>query len=360
MKVSRFLFEKMVSIENLFRCWDQFKRGKRKRKDVQAFEIYLEDNIFGLHDDLQTFQYVHSSYSQFYITNPKQRHISKAIVRDRLLHQVVYDTLVKFFDRTFIFHSLSCRIGKGTHVGIRELSKMIRKCGSNGKQVVFALKMDIRRFFDTVDHRILKSLLRKRIQDLKLLHIVDGTIDSFNTKEHIGLPLGNVTSQLFANVYLHELDDYIKQKLRERYYLRYCDDFIILSTREDRLKSILVSIRFFLREILHLELHPQKVTIRKITQGIDFVGYVLFEKYSLLRTSTKKRMKIRLQAGYENFLIGKTDALHLDQKLQSYLGLLSHANQYTLSTAIKNAYWITAEKIAAFGGSHSNVQNPKT
>lgn len=346
----------MVSIENLFLCWDQFKRGKRKRKDVQAFERHLEDNIFGIQQDLLTFQYTHSSYSQFYITDPKQRHISKASVRDRFLHQVVYDTLVKVLDRTLIFHSLSCRLGKGTHVGINELHKMIRKCGVNGKKTIFALKMDIRRFFDTVDHRTLKVLLRKRVHDHKLLQLVDGIIDSFKIGENVGLPLGNVTSQLFANVYLHELDDYIKRKLREKYYLRYCDDCIILSTNEDRLKSILASIRFFLREILHLELHPQKVIIRKITQGIDFVGYVLFEKYLLLRTKTKKRMKIRLQSAYENFLIGKTDAPHLDQRLQSYLGLLSHANQYTLSTAIKNAYWIRPN-FAVYGGNNSNVQN---
>ena len=168
-----------------------------------------------------------------------------------------------------------------------------------------------------------------------------------------------MTSQLFANVYLHELDDFVKQTLREKYYLRYCDDFILLSTQEDHLKSILVSIRSFLREILHLELHPKKVTIRKSIQGIDFIGYILFEKYVLLRTSARQRMKNRLKAAYENFLIGKTDAVYLDQRLQSYLGLLFHANQYAFSSAIKNAYWIRPEKFAAFGGK-SKKQNSKT
>jgi RNA-directed DNA polymerase len=216
---------------------------------------------------------------------------------------------------------------------------MIRKCSANGTKPVFALKMDIRRFFDTVDHRILKNLIRKRIQDPRLLHLIDAIIDSFKLGGDIELPLGNVTSQLFANVYLHELDDYVKQTLREKHYLRYCDDFIILSTQENHLRSILPSIRLFLKERLNLEFHPKKVTIRKSIQGIDFIGYVLFEKYILLRTRTKRRMKKRLKAAYENFLIGKTDAVYLDQRLQSYLGLLIHANQYNLSVAMKNAYF---------------------
>jgi RNA-directed DNA polymerase len=358
MKVARFLFEKLVSRENLFRCWDQFKRGKRKRKDVQIFERHLEDNIFQLQHDLQTLQYFHSPYSQFYITDPKLRHISKASVRDRLVHHIVYETLVPVLDRTFIFHSLSCRIGKGTHFGITALHEMIRKCSANGAKTVFALKMDVRRFFDTINHHILKTLLRKRIQDQKLLHIVDLIIDGFKLEGDRGIPLGNVTSQLFANVYLHELDDFIKQVLREKYYLRYCDDFIILSTQKDHLKSILTSIKFFLKDSLHLELHPQKVNLRKVTQGIDFVGYILFEKYALLRTRTKKRMKKRLKITYENYLIGKMDAIHLDQRLQSYLGILSHANQYHLASAMKNAYWIRSDKFAACGGI-SKKQNSK-
>lgn len=335
----------MTSLDHIFQCWDQFKRGKRKRKDVQSFERYLEDHIFQLQQELATLQYQHGSYEQFYVTDPKQRHISKASVRDRLVHQVVYDSLTHFFDKKFIFHSLSCRLEKGIHVGVTQLQQMIRKMSKNGNLPCYALKMDIRRFFDTVDHQILKALLKKSIQDEAVLKLTDMIIDSFRVEKDMttGIPLGNVTSQLFANVYLHELDIFIKQTLREKYYLRYCDDFIILSNNESHLKSLIHSIEAFLSEKLRLELHPRKVTIRKLNNGIDFVGYVIFEKHTLARTKTKQRMKKRLKEGYENCLIGKLDPASMDQKLQSYLGLLSHANEYTLSQVLKNAYWLRTQ-----------------
>ncbi len=334
----------MTSLEHIFLCWDQFRRGKRKRKDVQYFERHLEDNLFQLQHDLATFQYKHALYDQFYVTDPKQRHISKAPVRDRLVHQIVYAVLTDLLDRKFIFHSLSCRLEKGTHVGVTQLQGMIRKVSANGKLPCYALKMDIRRFFDAVSHKILKALLRKNIQDENALKIIGMIIDSFKVKEtpegSIGIPLGNVTSQFFANLYLHELDDFIKQNLKERCYLRYCDDFIILANDEVHLRSLILIIQEFLSKNLRLELHPKKLIIRKLTQGIDFVGYVLFEKHIVARTRTKQRIKNRLKETYEDYLIGKIDSGPMDQKLQSYLGILSHANQHALSIALKNAYWI--------------------
>ncbi len=159
----------------------------------------------------------------------KLRHISKASVKDRLVHQMVYDALTDIFDKQFIFHSLSSRLEKGTHLGVTQLQRMIRKRSANGTKPCYALKMDIKRFFDSIDHQILKTLLRKKVQDSTTLKIIDTIIDSFHVKhtKDKGIPLGNVTSQLFANIYLHELDDFVKQTLRARYYIRYCDDFII-------------------------------------------------------------------------------------------------------------------------------------
>lgn len=338
------LFEKTTSLVHIFECWDHFRRGKCKRKDIQSFERNLEDYIFQLQHDLMTLQYQHGIYEHFYVSDPKQRHISKASVRDRLVHQIVYDILTTVFDRKFIFHSLSSRLGKGTHFGVKRLQQMIRKVSLNGKQPCYALKMDIKRFFDTINHQILKTLIRKNIRDKKALKIIDTIIDSFKVQSGplgaVGIPLGNATSQLFANIYLHELDDFIKQELREKYYLRYCDDFIILSNNENHLNSLIVYVREFLIKNLQLELHPKKLIIRKLSQGIDFVGYVLFSKYRLVRTRTRQRMKKRLKEAYEAYLQGKTNNVGLDQRLQSYLGILSHANQHILSQAIKNAYWV--------------------
>jgi RNA-directed DNA polymerase len=137
----------------------------------------------------------------------------------------------------------------------------------------------------------------------------------------------------------------IKQKLRERYYLRYCDDFIILSNNEKHLKDLIILIQEFLRKKLHLELHPNKLTIRKLSQGIDFVGYVLFSKYKLVRSRTKQRMKKRLAKGYTSYLQGTINDLELDQQLQSYLGILSHSNQHELSQTLKNAYLVRKPKL---------------
>jgi retron-type reverse transcriptase len=336
----------MTSLEHLFQSWDQFKRGKRKRKDLNYFERHLEDHIFQLQKALITFQYQPSPYERFYVTDPKQRQISKAPIRDRLVHQMLYTVLTTLFDKKFIFHSFSSRLGKGTHVGIAQLRCMIRKVGTNGTRPCYALKMDIKRFFDTVNHSILKTLIRKGLRDEKTLKLTDLIIDSFRVKEEVtgavGIPLGNVTSQLFANIYLHELDTFIKHKLKEPYYLRYCDDFIILSPSELHLKTLIPLIQEFLSTHLRLELHPKKLILRKLSQGIDFVGYVLFEKYTLIRTRSKQRMKTRLKEAYESYLKGKITLTSMDQRLQSYLGMLSHANQHTLSQAIKNAYWVKA------------------
>lgn len=221
----------------------------------------------------------------------------------------------------------------------------MRKVSANGKKPCFALKMDIRRFFDTVDHRILKQMIRKQIFDEKILKLIDTIIDSFQVGvSSKGLPLGNVTSQLFANIYLHELDHFVKHALRFRFYLRYCDDFILLSPDENTLKSLLPIFRAFLQTHLQLELHPQKVILRKLSQGIDFVGYVLFAKYLLVRTKTKQRMKKRLRKIYADFLQGKISPDSMDQRLQSYLGILSHAHQFTLSQALRNAYGVRTSK----------------
>ena len=332
----------MISPKHLFDSWDYFKRGKGRRKDIQHFERHLEDQIFALHHDLKTSQYEHGPYHQFYVFDPKKRHISGACVRDRLVHQTLHSALSNIFDEKFIFHSLSSRHEKGMHLGISHLHRMIQKVSANGRGTCFALKMDIRRFFDTIDHWTLKKLISKNLKDEKVLALIDIIINSFKTAQDFlsprGIPLGNITSQLFANIYLHELDIFIKHHLRQKYYLRYCDDFILLSDDEQYLRDLIPVIEQFLKVHLRLELHPQKIILRKLSQGIDFVGHVLFQKYQLIRTTTKQRMQRRLREAYASYLEEKITPEAMDQKLHSYLGLLSHANQHTLSQALQNAY----------------------
>jgi retron-type reverse transcriptase len=334
----------MISLENMFVCWTEFKRGKRKKKDIQKFERFLEDNIFQLHEELISFQYHHGSYEQFRVSDPKQRLISRASVKDRLVHHMVYVALTKIFDPKLIFHSLSCRKKKGVHKGIFLLEKMIRKASKNGSGDCLALKMDIFRFFDSINHGILKRMIRRKISDEKLLRLIDLIIDSFHHSSGIfgkvGLPLGNVTSQLFANIYLNDLDNFIKQNLKLKFYLRYCDDFVILLKSPRYRLEFIERIDYFLKTSLHLTLHPRKISVSTLSKGIDFVGYVQFLHYRRLRPQTKRRLKSRLKEGLKLFHTGKLTKEKMDQKVQSYFGILSHANEFHFSLTMKNVYWV--------------------
>ena len=227
-----FEYSELISVENLFQAWSAFRKGKAKRIDVQEFERNLEDNLFTLYQKLKNKTYRHGSYKSFYIHDPKQRHIHKANVTDRVVHHLLYTFLYKLFDDTFIYDSYSCRLKKGTHRGLERLEVYTRKVSQNYSVDCWALKGDIKKFFASVDHRVLLLLLEGKIQDEDIIWLLRQGIDSFHSErgESKGIPLGNLTSQIFANVYMNELDQFIKHELKVKYYLRYADDFLLLST----------------------------------------------------------------------------------------------------------------------------------
>src|SRR3989344_6289457 len=224
-------FKDIISLENLLVSYQEFLRGKRKRKDVAKFSLFLIDNILNLHRDLKNKSYIHGSYFAFKISDPKPRDIHKAKVRDRLVHHALHRILYPYFDKQFIFDSYSCRIKKGTLRAINRFRYFIRKVSQNNTKTVWILKCDIRKFFANIDHLILKNILERYIEDNGTRWLLAQVINSFNTKEKvgIGLPLGNLTSQLLINIYMNEFDQFIKRKLKIKYYIRYADDFIILS-----------------------------------------------------------------------------------------------------------------------------------
>jgi len=344
MKIYRDLFDLIISPESLFSAWDVFKKGKQSKLDVQRFEWNLEENIFKLHRDLKDKIYKHGDYQGFYISDPKQRHIHKAIVRDRVLHHAVFSVLNPIFEPTFISNSFSCRIGKGTHKGIDILDKALKQISSNNFKPCFALKCDIKKFFETIDHKILLNIIRKRIKDANALWLLEEIIESFISRysilfERKGLPIGNLTSQLFANIYLNEFDQFVKHKLRIKNYIRYTDDFIIVADNKRHLGSLIAPLRSFLSGKLALELHPKKVTIRKFHQGIDFLGYIVLPRHRLLRTKTRQRIFRKLKKRVEEYKMGVISKQTLEQSLQSYLGVLSHANTYKLGQELKNQFW---------------------
>ncbi|MBI3290358.1 group II intron reverse transcriptase domain-containing protein [Candidatus Microgenomates bacterium] len=291
-----------------------------------------------MHQELSSRNYRHGEYHGFYITDPKVRHIHKACVRDRVVHHALFSVLDSVFEPTFISDSYSCRKGYGTHKGFKKLVSYARKVSKNYTQPCWALKCDIRKFFDSVDHEILFSIFGKRVKDTDTLWLVSEIIKSYQTLSGKGIPIGNLTSQLFANVYMNELDQFVKHKMHVKYYLRYTDDFIILSDNKDYLYHCTVTLKQFLYEQLKLELHPGKTVLRRLEWGIDFLGYVALLYHQVLRTKTKKRIlkkfdqKIKL---YKNGYIGRES---LDQTVASYLGVMKQVNTYKLKLRLQKKF----------------------
>ena len=313
-------FEDIISPENLLLAWQEFRKGKSKRKDVQEFSFRLMDNIFQLHNDLLTKNYKHGEYEAFRINDPKPRDIHKAAVRDRLVHRAIYRVLYPFLDKVFIADSFSCRNNKGTHRAINKFREFSNIVSKNDTKTCWILKCDIKKFFASIDHNTLVDILRKYIPDNDILWLLEGIINGFySTKPDVGLPLGNLTSQLFVNVYMNEFDQFVKHKLKIKYYIRYADDFVLFSENYDWLKAQIIFIKGFLDNELKLTLHPDKIFLKTLYSGLDFLGWVNFSKYRVLRTATKRRVLKRARINLKN------------DSLSSYLGLLKGGNSYNLT-----------------------------
>jgi RNA-directed DNA polymerase len=320
MKQYKQKYADIMTLENLLLAWEEFLRGKRKRKDVVAYQTHLMNNLFLLRYLLLHKTYVHGNYEAFNISDPKPRSIHKATVQDRLLHHVLYNALYTHFDSHFIYDSYSCRKNKGTHKAVLRFKQFARIVSKNHTQTCWVLKCDIRKFFASIDHDILLSILANHIEDKDLLWLLEQIITSFNTdgRQHVGLPLGNLTSQLLVNIYMNEFDHFVKHRLKAKHYIRYADDFAFLSTDKVYLEHLLPQLQQFLTEHLKLDLHPNKVFIKTVASGVDFLGWINFTDHQVLRTATKKRMFKRLQDSQK------------PETISSYKGMLSHGNAYKL------------------------------
>ena len=318
-------YNDIISIENLLEAWDEFKCGKKQRRDVQEFEYNFMSNILCLYNELVNKTYTHGSYEAFKINDPKSRDIHKATVRDRLVHHAIYRIIYYDLDKRFIFDSYSCRKNKGTHRALNRFRFFAGKVTKNNTKQCFVLKCDIRKFFASIDHNILMEIVKKHIQDVDAVRLVGGIVKSFrDSHTGRGLPLGNLTSQLLVNIYMNEFDQFVKHRLKVKYYMRYADDFVMLSQDRKYLENLLIQVAVFLKEKLRLELHPYKVTIETFSSGVDFLGWVHFPHHRILRTVTKKRMM-------RNALLKKYKA----QTVQSYLGMLSHGDAFKLQKNIQ-------------------------
>lgn len=313
-------------MDNLLAAWKEFRRGKRAKLDVLEFQSGLIYQTTLLHKELKHKTYRHGGYKHFRISDPKPRDIHKASVRDRLLHHAIYRVLYPYFDKKFIHDSYSCRVGKGTHKAMDRFRTFAYQVSKNHTRTCWVLKCDIRKFFASIDHKVLFAILERHIPDPDILWLLQQVVTSFNNIPTYssmsvcrGLPLGNLTSQLLVNVYMNEFDQFVKHQLKVKYYARYADDFVLLSHNKSELERALSYMEVFLRERLRLQLHPDKVSLTTFASGVNFLGWVHFVDHRVLRRVTRRRMFARV-AGLE-----------LDSPtVQSYAGMLKYGNAHKL------------------------------
>jgi len=362
MKTYNNLYEDIISLPNLYSAYSKAKKGK-KNKNFLEFDKNLNENIFNLYSDLSSLNYDSSGYNVFYIQDYKTRKILAPAFRDHIVHHAIYNYLEEIYEKHFIFDSSACRKNKGTHFGLKRLKSFVNKSSEED----YFIKGDVSKYFYSIDHFKLKEILNKRIKDEKLLWLLEKIIDShFEEKisAHIensnfsiqrkGIPIGNLLSQLFANIYLNELDEFVKEKLGVKYYVRYVDDFIILEEDKYVLKEFIFKIKDFLKNSLYLKLEDKKIQINKIKFGIDFIGYVIFKKFIRVRSKNyrrfKKSIKIKMSK-FEKELVSYED---LKNCFSSYFAHLSHTN----SEVIKNKIVIAIlNRAVKRGGNWNNGAN---
>ena len=297
MKTYNCLYETLFSNKNLIFAWKRARKGKTKRNYVQKFEENFRENILQLKKELQEESYKPSPLKKFVIRDPKTRKISRAEFRDRIVHHALVRIIESIFDPTFIYDSCANRKGKGNLFAIQRFETFARKVSKNNTAPCFVLKADIKHYFYEVKHEILIKIIRNKIADKKIIELIEKIVEngggrtSFSGGNPVGMPLGSLTSQFFANVYLNELDYFIKHQLKVHYYIRYVDDFVVLHNSKSQLEAWKSAINNFLKEKLKLELHPEKSRTVLLSNGVDFVGFRNFYYYKLLRKRNIKLLR---------------------------------------------------------------------
>ncbi len=336
MKTYKNLYDQVCDFQNILESYKQARKCKLNSDYVIHFEWELEKNLFEIKEKLENQIYQFGQYKQFYVFDPKRRLISAAPFGDRIVHHALCRVIEPIFDQGFIFDSYACRKNKGTHKAILRLKNFMRRLSfeiseealENKKSFAsggWFLKGDIAKYFDSIDHDILFCLLKKKIGDKKVLDLLWNIICS--TSGNTGIPIGNLTSQLFSNIYLNELDKFIKHQLGAKYYIRYVDDFILLDSDKAKLKNWREQISDFLESHLLLRLHPKKREILPFRVGIDFLGYHVFTDHILIRQATVRRF-------WRRFKSGQMPKLSVD----SYLGHFQFADYFGLKRKIDKKY----------------------
>jgi len=321
-------------MKNLILAYKRARKGKTKKLYVKEFEENLAYNIKILHNELKNQTYKPKLLKTFILRDPKTRKISKSDFRDRIVHHALINIIEPIFDKLFIYDSCANRIGKGNLFAIKRFEKFLRKISKNGKikgwfnnnQIKgYCLKADIKHYFQEINNNLLIKILQRKIKDNKTIQLIKKILSNqkiennqLKIKNYIkGMPLGNLTSQFFANLYLNELDYFIKHKLKVKYYLRYVDDFVLLHNSKEQLKILKLRIIHFLNNQLKLELHPDKSKIISLSKGVDFVGFKIFYHHKRLRKRNIKNIFVIIKK-YKKEEISKEKLLEIFQGWKTY------------------------------------------
>ena len=338
MKTYKNLFEKITSFENLLLAAKKAEKGKRFKRSTALFNLNLEKELLSLQRALIGGTYKHGAYRDFLIYDPKRRVISAAPYRDRIVHHALCNVIEPIFDKTFIFDTYACRKGKGTHAAVNRYTAFARRN-------MYVLKCDIQKYFQSVDHDLLMEMLAKKIRCGDTLWLISDIIASRCDRSIIAyfdgddlftplqrdraIPIGNLTSQFFANVYLNGLDHYVKEELRCKYYIRYVDDFVVLDNEKGRLHELKGHIIQHL-ETLRLRLHRNKSKIYRVKDGIRFLGYRVFPTHRFVKKDNVLRIRRRLKMLSQRYCKSEIALGDVRQSIQSWIGHAMHADSYRL------------------------------
>lgn len=345
------IYSGMCDFEELYECYLDARRGKRYRDDILLFTDNLEANLLQVQRELIDQTYEVGPYRTFYVADPKIRLIMSLQFRDRIVQWTIYRKLFPVYDKIFIEDSFACRKGKGTLAAVTRLQGWLQQA-SRKPETWYYLKLDISKYFYRIDHAVLLDILKRRIEDKQVLGLLDRIINNPNMRFGLppgvnaencpdeerlsdrGMPIGNLTSQLFANIYLNELDQYCKHVLKTRHYIRYMDDMIILSNDKEQLAYYRNCIDAFLKEFLHLDLNKKKTAIRPIHLGIEFVGYRIWPTHKKLKRQLGRRIIRVIKALRRNVAEKRITHAKFQRVIVSYSGLLLHCNSYGLRRKI--------------------------
>lgn len=339
MKRYGYLWERLVSFENILCAFRRAVKSKGLKPYTLHFVRDFEHNILNLQRELITKSYKPEDYNTFFIYEPKKRMISAAPFTDRIVHHCLINVIGPLFEPTFIHQSYANQIGKGTHRAIRDVQNAMRLHR-------YVLQCDIKKYFASIDHRILKTMIRRKIKDHQVLWLIDLIIDSSNPQEVVidhfpgddlftpferrkGIPIGNLTSQFFANIYLNGFDHFVKEKLGCRFYARYVDDIVVADSDKNYLWETCLKMEGYLEE-LRLRMHPYKRHIRPVNSGLRFLGQVIYPNRRLLPKRNIRRFMRRMKKFQRAYASGEITLEEVKHSLQSWLGHAKQAHTFAL------------------------------